>query len=227
MTHETEPIEPRERETRQRKRGEARLFIPRPWLLVIAVLSVLSVVGMVTLIAIVVWRAISPTVTVVPSPEVTQTAVEVTTQVTATLATPQDTPATATLQSTYTATATPGVPPATSRPLTVIPPTATPLPTATSLPTATPGPAPTPPDKIAVGGYVEVIDTGEDGLNLRELPGVEEEWLHRALEGSVLKVVDGPRQADGYTWWQLEYEKGKAGWGADNWLQPAAASESP
>ncbi len=225
MTHETEPIEPQERETRGRKRGEARLFVPRPWLLVIAILAVLSVIGMVVLIAIIVWRAVSPSIAIIPSPRATQTAVGTTTQVTATLAGPQDTPAIATPQGTYTVT--PGAPPATSPPLTVIPPTATPSPTATPAPTATPGPAPPPPDKIAVGGYVKVVDTGEDGLNLREAPGVEQAWLHTALEGSVMKVTDGPRQANGYNWWQLEYEEGKVGWGADGWLQPVTAPESP
>jgi hypothetical protein len=221
MTYETEPIEPQEREPRRKRRGEARLFIPRPWLLVIAVLSVFSVIGMVVLIAIVVWRAISPAVTVVPSPATAQTVVEVTTQVTGTVAEPQGPPATATLQSTYTATAAPSAPPATSPPLTVIPRATTPA------STATPIPAPPPSDEIVVGGYVKVVDTGGNGLNLRESPGVEKGWLHTALEGSVLKVLDGPRQADGYAWWQLEYEEGKGGWGADDWLQPAAPPESP
>ncbi len=225
MTRETEPIEPQERETRRKKRGEARLFIPRPWLLVIAVLSVFSVIGMVVLIAIIVWRAISPAVTVVPSPEATQTTVEITTQVTATLPEPQETSSTATPRSAYTATATPGLRPATSPPLTVIPPTVTPSPTAVPSPTVTP--APPPSDKIAVGGYVTIADTGGNGLNLRKSPGVEAEWLHTASEGSVMKVTDGPRQSDGYTWWQLEYEQGKSGWGAEDWLQPAAAPESP
>ena len=44
-------------------------------------------------------------------------------------------------------------------------------------------------------------------------------------DGTILKVLDGPEEADGLTWWRLEDPKEededlKIGWGADEWLEP-------
>ena len=39
-----------------------------------------------------------------------------------------------------------------------------------------------------------------------------------AKEGTTLVVLDGPEEADGYTWWQVRTPDGAEGWAAGTWL---------
>jgi len=99
----------------------------------------------------------------------------------------------------------------------------TPLP-----PTNTPIPAtPAPPAEITVGSWVKVVGTGDAQLSFRAGPGLENVRLKIVGDGAVLKVLDGPHESDGYTWWRLEeYVDGQAGvvgWAADGFLVPTSA----
>ncbi len=105
-------------------------------------------------------------------------------------------------------------------------PTVTPaLPTVAPFPTATPTPKPTPtpsvPTEIGVGGYVKVIGAEADQLSYRSGPGLNYARLSIVKDGAILEVLEGPEEADGYTWWRLEDEDGFIGWAADNWLEPS------
>ncbi len=100
--------------------------------------------------------------------------------------------------------------------------TATPAPTQPPPPTPTPTPIPTPTAAagIQIGGYVRVSGTEGLGLSLREEPaGLR---LGIAAEGEVFVVLDGPRQADGLTWWKLmdREDQARQGWAAANYLEP-------
>jgi hypothetical protein len=104
-------------------------------------------------------------------------------------------------------------------------PTVTPaLPTVAPFPTATPTPKPTPtpsvPTEIAVGGYVKVVGAEADQLSYRSGPGLDYARLTIVKDGTILEVLEGPEEADGYTWWRLEDEDGFIGWAADDWLEP-------
>ena len=109
-------------------------------------------------------------------------------------------------------------------------PTVTPsLPTVAPFPTATPTPKPTPtpsvPTEIAAGVYVKVVNTEADGLRFRWGPGTDTITKKFVEDGTILKVLDGPEEADGLTWWRLEDsseqdEDLKIGWAADEWLEP-------
>jgi hypothetical protein len=104
-------------------------------------------------------------------------------------------------------------------------PTVTPaLPTLAPFPTATPTPKPTPtpsvPTEITVGGYVKVVGAEADQLSYRSGPGLNYARLTIVKDGTILEVLEGPEEADGYTWWRLEDEDGFIGWAADNWLEP-------
>jgi hypothetical protein len=98
------------------------------------------------------------------------------------------------------------------------------LPTPIPLPTATPTPKPTPtpsvPTEIAVGGYVKVVGAEADALSYRSGPGLNYARLTIVKDGTILEVLEGPEEADGYTWWRLEDEDGFIGWAADEWLEP-------
>ena len=99
---------------------------------------------------------------------------------------------------------------------TPVPPTDTPLP-----------PTPTVPVQITIDGWVKVAGAGAAGLSFRAGPGQENVRLKIITDGAVLKVLDGPREDGGFTWWRLEeYVDGQAGvigWAIDNFLQPTSA----
>jgi hypothetical protein len=112
---------------------------------------------------------------------------------------------------------------------TLIPrPTATPPTVSTDTPEAAAtaeAPATAPPsDTIGVGGYVRIAAPA--GLSFRETPSTSGELVQVLDSGSVLEVIGGPQDADGYTWWQLRRDDGKDGWsaagsGEDVFLEPA------
>lgn len=107
--------------------------------------------------------------------------------------------------------------------LTVIPaPSGTPL----SPPTPTLDPnAPTPastlaPGEIEVGSYVQIKGTDGQGLRIRSAPGLNSNSLFVGYDAEVFVVKDGPRQADGYSWYYLvaPYDETRAGWAASDFL---------
>lgn len=111
------------------------------------------------------------------------------------------------------------------------------IPTATFTPADTPTPAaptdtPQPPTptvaaQITIGGWVKVTGTGDAGLSFRAGPGPENVRLKIVTDGAVLKVLDGPREDSGYTWWRLEEhvngQAGVIGWAIDEYLAPTSA----
>ena len=102
------------------------------------------------------------------------------------------------------------IPAPTSTPRT-LPPTLTPIPpTAMATPTLAPG-------QIAIGVYVQV---STDALRIRSEPGLNNTPLFLAFSSEVFLVTDGPKQADGYTWWYLtaSYDTTRAGWAVQDYL---------
>ena len=89
-------------------------------------------------------------------------------------------------------------------------------------PTPTPVGTPTgqPVDGIGVGMYVQITGTGGDGLRLRAGPGKSNDPRFLGNESEVFLVKDGPKFADGLTWWLLEapYDKTRSGWAAAQFL---------
>ena len=65
---------------------------------------------------------------------------------------------------------------------------------------------------------VVVQGTLGGGLNIREQPTTNSKTVTSAKEGTTLVVLDGPKEADGYTWWQVRTPDGAEGWAAGNWL---------
>ena len=78
---------------------------------------------------------------------------------------------------------------------------------------------PTPlPTEIGPGALVIVQGTGDAGLNLREQPTTYASIVGNASDDTVLTVLEGPSEADGYVWWRLQAPDGTEGWGAEDWL---------
>jgi hypothetical protein len=108
--------------------------------------------------------------------------------------------------------------------LTIIPaPTGTPHampPTLTSLP-PTPTLPPTPaPGEFGVGAYVQITNTGQEGLNIRAEPGLTSPVIFSGFDAEAFLITDGPQQVDGITWWHLSasYDTARAGWAAQDFL---------
>lgn len=78
------------------------------------------------------------------------------------------------------------------------------------------------PEQIGVGKTVEVVDVGDQQLNVRNTPGIVDVAISfRAPEGSRFIVGDGPSQADGLTWWRIDDpSSNRSGWAASNYLVP-------
>ncbi len=109
--------------------------------------------------------------------------------------------------------------------LTVIPaPTQTPSPPAEAEATITPTGG-VEEGGIATGMYVQISGTGGDGLKMRSGPGMQNDTLFLGMEAEVYLVKDGPKEADGYTWWLLEapYDSTRKGWAASKYLTVVAS----
>ena len=111
-------------------------------------------------------------------------------------------------------------------PLVVVTVTPTPiLPTATLRPTEEPQPTPAPtatPEGLFVGGEAVVSGTGS-ALRLRSDPGLQSTTLKTVADGTRLKILEGPREADNLRWWRMQDQSdGAEGWAAETYLTPAA-----
>ena len=76
------------------------------------------------------------------------------------------------------------------------------------------------PQDIAIGGYVQISGTEGVGLHIRSGPGTDYESKFVGMDSEVFKVEDGPREADGFTWWFLvaPYDTNRSGWAVANYL---------
>jgi hypothetical protein len=74
------------------------------------------------------------------------------------------------------------------------------------------------PTGIYPGGQVRV-DASGSRLRGRDTPGLSSNVVVMFEPGEILRVLDGPVDADGYTWWKVEYG-GSSGWSAADFLTP-------
>jgi hypothetical protein len=112
--------------------------------------------------------------------------------------------------------------------LTVIP---APTSTSSAPATATIDPfAPTAtPTGIAVGNYVQITGTEGQGLRIRSEPGLNGNAEFLGYDSEVFVIKDGPREADGFTWWYLvaPYDETRVGWAAADFLTYIPAPATP
>jgi len=94
--------------------------------------------------------------------------------------------------------------------------------------TASRGGTPTPTPKPSVGKFKvgdHVITT--DNLNAREGQGTNHKIVMTLPKGTKAVVKDGPRDATGYTWYDLSVEGKGSGWAAQDWLEKTTAPVEP
>lgn len=103
-------------------------------------------------------------------------------------------------------------------------PTVRPTPRPTAEPTSAPSPLPT-VLALRPEAFALITNTGGDPLNARVEPSAASPVAARIPEGSRVRIVEGPVDADGFTWWRIESEAG-SGWsvqsqpGGPAWLEP-------
>lgn len=67
---------------------------------------------------------------------------------------------------------------------------------------------------LSAGRQARVVNVGTAPLRARRGPSVSELAVHGFSAGAIVNVVEGPVEADGYTWWRLEDATGN-GWSAE------------
>jgi len=97
-------------------------------------------------------------------------------------------------------------------------PTSTPLPLPTIETTATPSGQVV--EGIGIGYFVQISGTGGDGLRLRSGAGTTYPQRFIGMDAEVFEVKEGPKEADGFTWWYLvaPYDTNRSGWAASKFL---------
>ena len=85
------------------------------------------------------------------------------------------------------------------------------------------------PTGIAVGNYVQITGTEGQGLRIRSEPGLNGNAEFLGYDSEVFVIKDGPRQADGFTWWYLvaPYDETRVGWAAADFLTYIPAPTTP
>lgn len=78
---------------------------------------------------------------------------------------------------------------------------------------------PAPDAALHVGGRARVQGTQGTGLRVRTGASVNADEVTRLPDGTTVRLMAGPRDADGFRWWQAEGNS-TVGWVADEWLQP-------
>jgi hypothetical protein len=101
---------------------------------------------------------------------------------------------------------------------------------ATPVPLTAPvqSPQPSPASATLAPGQSARVTAG-GGLNMRDVASSKGKLLGRVLQGTVVKIVAGPTQAENYAWWQIDNGAGQVGWVAagpaeDPWLAPEQPS---
>ena len=87
-------------------------------------------------------------------------------------------------------------------------------------PTATLPAVPTDQNGFGRGKYVQISGTGGVGLRIREGAGTSFNTNFLANESEVFKIIGGPIDADGITWYQLvaPYDDARQGWASAEYL---------
>lgn len=73
------------------------------------------------------------------------------------------------------------------------------------------------PVSLKTGMQAIVINVDDAPLRLRQTASLEADVVVRLDEGTLVSIIGGPVEADGYIWWELEHATGR-GWGAERSL---------
>ncbi len=70
-------------------------------------------------------------------------------------------------------------------------------------------------DDLSVGITAQVFASDGDKLNVRDGAGINYNRVTRLESGTIVEIIGGPTEADGYRWWQIRTDSGVVGWSVD------------
>jgi chitodextrinase len=73
--------------------------------------------------------------------------------------------------------------------------------------------------KFSINDRVEVFGTGGSGINVRSCAGTSCSILGTQAESNQGTVIGGPTAADGFWWWQIDYDSAPDGWSVEDFLK--------
>jgi Tol biopolymer transport system component len=75
---------------------------------------------------------------------------------------------------------------------------------------------------ISVGNDYVITEEG-DNINLRKNPSIKANILREIRTGEKVRIIGGPENSDGYTWWQIKTKDDLLGWVVENedWYKTA------
>jgi Tol biopolymer transport system component len=81
---------------------------------------------------------------------------------------------------------------------------------------------------LQIGKTYRITEDGAN-LNLRENPSLQSQVVKKLLEAEIVTIIEGPAQADGYSWWKMRTADGAEGWAVDvaGWYAPVDAALTP
>jgi Tol biopolymer transport system component len=81
------------------------------------------------------------------------------------------------------------------------------------------------PNKFQPGNTYQITTDGNN-LSLRASPSLDGAILEKLKTGDMVTILEGPVQADKYTWWKMRTADGKEGWAVDvpGWYTPVGAA---
>src|SRR3990167_3723299 len=86
--------------------------------------------------------------------------------------------------------------------------------------TVTSTPTPPPPSSgISIGDWIQVTEK----VSVRYLPATDSKRLGVQYVGTKGKVIGGPAQGSGYTWWNIDYTVVPDGWSVENYITETTA----
>lgn len=72
---------------------------------------------------------------------------------------------------------------------------------------------------MSIGSKVKVVGTGGSGLNMRAGAGTAQPRVKTLHDGATVEIIGGPKEANGFTWYQIKDEAGASGWVVSRYLQ--------
>ena len=74
---------------------------------------------------------------------------------------------------------------------------------------------PTVPQELSIGDAVIVQNTSNVGLRIRSGAGLDHSTIGNVSDGATGTITDGPRTANGYKWWKVDWDNAPTGWSAE------------